>query len=151
MYETLLYLHSWLRWIVLIAGAITFVRAVMALSRKGAWQADDRKYQLAFVTSLDLQFVLGLILYFVSPITQLSNFKTNMKISALRFFSVEHVFMMIIALAVVHIFSAKSKKATDPVRRRRLWSIGAIIGFVILLAAIPWPFMAAARPLFRIP
>lgn len=151
MYTTLLYLHSWLRWIVLIAGAIAAVRAVMALSSKRTWTADDRKFQLLFVISLDLQFVLGLVLYFVSPIIQFANFKDNMKVSALRFFAVEHVFLVLIAIAVVHILSAKSKKATDPVRRLRLWSIGSLIGVVLVLAAIPWPFVAAARPLFRLP
>ena len=151
MYETLLYLHSWLRWLVLLAAGVAFVRAVMALQSKRAWEPLDRKVQLGFVLGLDLQAALGLGLYLVSPLTQFANLKSSMKVAALRFFAVEHVFVMVLALAVVHILSAKSKRSTDGVKKLRLWSWGVVVGVLLLLAAIPWPGLAHGRMLFRLP
>lgn len=150
MYATLLYMHSWFRWIVLIAGGIALVRAVTALKSKRAWAPEDRRFQLAYVSALDLQFVLGVILYVVSPITAFATLKDSMKVSALRFFNVEHVFMMVAAVAVAHVLAVRSKKAADDVRKLQLWSMGALLSFGLVLVSIPWPGFSWARPLFRL-
>ena len=95
--------------------------------------------------------LIGLLLYFVySSITTaaLADFGTAMKTSQLRFFAVEHVFGMFIAIALAHVGRSKIKKA--PIERRaRLALIFYGLSLVAMLASIPWPGMPAGRPLFR--
>jgi hypothetical protein len=141
LYPALLFLHSILRWLVLIAGVATVVGAI----RKKASPAF-----VAFVGLLDMQLLVGLVMYFtVSPQTKiaLGNFGAAMKDSELRFWAVEHPTMMLIAIIVAHVGRAMSKKAKDEDRRNRLTLIFAGVALFILLVAIPWPFGHHARPL----
>jgi hypothetical protein len=61
-----------------------------------------------------------------------------MKNSALRFYAVEHILLMIIALVLVHIGRSKSKKAVAPWKKHRVAAIYYGIALVLILAAIPW-------------
>ena len=148
MYPLLLAVHSLLRWAVLAAGGVAVLRA---LGGKGSWSAADDRAGLWFVVAMDLQFILGLLLYAgVSPITRaaFADFGGAMANSMLRFWAVEHLFGMLIAVALVHIGRARIRKA-DTARRRRLALIFYGLALVVILASIPWPGTPAARPLFR--
>jgi hypothetical protein len=141
LYSALLFLHSLLRWLVLVAGIATVVGAV----RKKASPAF-----VAFAGLLDMQLVVGLVMYFtVSPQTKiaLGNFGAAMKDSELRFWAVEHPTMMILALVLVHVGRVMSKRAKDDAKRNRLTLVFSGIALAILLVAIPWPFSHHARPL----
>lgn len=141
MYSILLVLHSWLRWAVLAAG-------IFAVARGGARKASAGKWYTAL---LDTQMLLGLLLYFgFSPITgaALENFGAAMRIPQLRYFAVEHVAGMLIAIALAHVGSSRVKKAA-PERRARTAAIFYGLSLVALLASMPWPGMTAGRPLFR--
>ena len=87
----------------------------------------------------------------LSPITQVafSNFGAAMRSAALRFFAVEHVVGMVIAIAVAHVGRVKVRGASDDRRRHALAAIYFGIALIVLLASIPWPGMAAGRPLIR--
>ena len=61
-----------------------------------------------------------------------------MKNADLRFYAVEHFAMMLIAVILVHIARAKSKKALKDVAKFRISSIFYLIAMVIMVAAIPW-------------
>ncbi|WP_437677367.1 hypothetical protein [Sorangium sp. So ce131] len=153
IYSTVLFVHSWLRWAVLLLGLATLVRSVRGWTRGGPWTATDRKISAAFVGSLDTQFLLGLILYVVlSPLTpkSLDALRAAMPIAALRFFAVEHAFLMIAAVAVAHVASARAKRAPNPTAQHRRMAIGVLITLLLMLAAIPWPSLPHGRPLFRI-
>lgn len=149
MYGVVLNIHSWLRWAVLFAGLWAILRAMLAGSRP--WTpADDRSAKL-FVAGLDLQMLLGLLLYFVlSPFTRqaMSDMGGAMKVAGLRFFAVEHVLGMVIALALAHVGAAKIRKAPSD-RRHRLAKIYFILALIAILVSIPWPGLPAGRPLFR--
>lgn len=141
MYGLVLILHSWLRWLVLAAGLAAVVRGGAKEATAGRW----------FTILLDVQLLLGLLLYFVlSPVTgaALADFGGAMGNPQLRFFAVEHVFGMVIALVLAHIGTAKIKKAPAD-RRARLAMIFYGLALVAILASIPWPGMPAGRPLFR--
>src|SRR4051812_10279989 len=89
----LLFLHSWLRWVVVVALVFGVARGVGALVKHAPWTPLDRMAQLVTVASVDLQVFLGLALWFVSPLTPTAEgmgFKTVMHESTLRYFSVEH-------------------------------------------------------------
>ncbi len=150
-YSFLLSAHSWFRWAVLISGVIAVVLSFRGASGNRAWTQTDRKAQLAYITSLDLQFLLGILLYLVSPLIRggLADFGGSMKVGAVRFFLMEHLVLMVAALVVAHIFSARSKKAISDAGRQKTWRTGALLSLLLVLASIPWPFLSFGRPLFR--
>jgi hypothetical protein len=151
MYSSILLLHSWLRWIVIIAGLLAFARAVSGASGRKSWTPADDRAGFWFSTALDVQFVLGLLLYFfLSPFTAaaLDDFGAAMKNPGLRYFAVEHVFGMLIGLALVHVGRVRARKA-DSLRRHKVAAIFFGLALVAMLAAIPWPGTPNGRPLVR--
>ncbi|WP_437571181.1 hypothetical protein [Sorangium sp. So ce542] len=152
IYSFVLVVHSWLRWAVLLLGLLSLVRSVQGWTQRKPWTPADRKASAAFVGALDAQLLLGLLLYVVlSPLrpTSLAALKAAMPVAALRFFAVEHVFLMIVAVAVAHVASARAKRAEDPTARHRRIALGVLFSLLLVLAAIPWPFLPYGRPLFR--
>ena len=95
MYSTVLLLHSWLRWVVILLGLVATIRAIAGASSRRPWVRMDDRISKLFARTLDLQMLLGLVLYFfLSPITTaaLSDFMGSMKVAGMRFWSVEHWF-----------------------------------------------------------
>ena len=87
-YRITLYLHSWNRWIILIAGLLTILFAIAGMVNKKEYTKRDRVTSLVFISSLHLQLLIGILLYFVlSPITlhALSDFGAAMKDGAIRY------------------------------------------------------------------
>ena len=152
MYPLTLALHSLLRWLVLGAGLAAFVRAVTGVRARRSWTpADDRAGQL-FVATLDLQFLIGLALYFIlSPLMSIAfrDFGGAMRDATLRFWAVEHLFGMVIGIALAHIGRVRVRKTADAARRHKLAAIFFGLALAAILATIPWPGTPAARPLLR--
>ncbi len=152
MYPAVLALHSWLRWVVLIAGLIALVRGLSGWASGRPWSRADNGVGAAFVGALDLQLLLGLLLYaWLSPVTwsAFSDMGGAMRNSMLRFWAVEHLFGMLIAIAVAHVGRARLRRAPVDARRHRIVTISVGIALLIMLATIPWPGMPYARPLLR--
>jgi hypothetical protein len=151
MYTAVLTLHSWLRWIALIAG----VAATMAAMRNGTGTSGTGRadrWGLALMISLDVQMLLGLLLYLaVSPTMAeiRGNFGAAMKDPAARFWAVEHITMMVGAVIVTHVGRVLARKSAggDAARVKLFVCFG--IATVLMFLAIPWPGMRAGRPLFR--
>lgn len=101
-----------------------------------------------------IQFILGLLLYvLLSPISDafLENVRGALKVTELRFFGLEHVVMMVLAVAIADSGRARSKRIQEPPLRRRRVCLTSGVPLLLMLAAVPWPFMPAKRPLFRSP
>jgi hypothetical protein len=116
LYTILLSLHSITRWLVLAAALYAIILAIRGVFRKSAWTRKDDQAGILFASLVDFQLLLGLVLYFfVSPITMpaLRDFAGAMANSGTRFFAVEHSFMMVIGLVLVHIGRTLSKKGAD--------------------------------------
>ena len=144
-------LHSWLRWLVLLTGAFAFVRAAAGASGRKPWKPSDDRAGFWFVTALDAQVLLGLILYaFLSPITHAAfgDVGAAMKNPGLRFWAVEHVFGMLIGTALAHVGRVRARK-TDSLRRHKVAAIFFGLALAVILASIPWPGTPNARPLLR--
>ncbi len=146
MYTLILVLHSLLRWVVLLLGALGLVRG--ATGGTAPWGAADETPRKWFPHALSLQFILGLVLLAVSPVakTAFGDMGAAMKDPTLRFFSVEHTTAMIAVLALGHIGAARTRRATEVAAKRRTMMI--FFGLAVLLMAwgIPW----ATRPLLRL-
>jgi len=150
MYLVTLYLHSWLRYLVLGLGLWLLVNAARRKSGP-EWSASDERLHVRFLAVLDTQFMLGLLLYFVlSPITAaaMSNFGAPMKDANLRFYGVEHIATMFLAVASAHIGRVRSKRKTGGARHKTTL-IAQVIWLVLTLLAFPWPMLDTGRPLFR--
>jgi len=149
LYLTILSLHSWIRWAVVLAGLAAFVRSVLAGRRR--WTPMDDRVGFWFTMLLDVQMLIGLLLYvWLSPITHeaFRDVGAAMKSSGLRFWAVEHIFGMLVAIALAHVGRARIRKA-DIARRHRLAAIFYGLALVSILASIPWPGTPNGRPLLR--
>jgi hypothetical protein len=149
MYTFVLALHSWLRWLALIAGVVATYSVLS--DQKGSGRADV--WGLVLMISLDVQLLLGVLLYgALSPFTAeaMRDFGAAMKNPGLRFFAVEHVTLMLGAIILAHVGRVMGRKAktADARRMRLLMCFG--LATMLMLLAIPWPGMASGRPLFRI-
>jgi hypothetical protein len=152
MYNSALVVHSWLRWIVLLAGLAIVARAAMGLGGKQRWSGADERGVAIFMMALDLQLLIGLLLYFVwSPLVKLamSDVAAAMRDGDLRFWLVEHLTGMVVAVVLAHVGRAKLRRAKDDAGKHRTVAIFMGIALAAILLSIPWPGMASARPLFR--
>lgn len=139
-YMPLLHLHSTLRYAVLILLVIAIIKALAGwLGRKEFTKADN-KIGVALLGVTHLQFVLGLALYFISPIVSvaLSNMGEAMKDPNLRFWAVEHFVGMLIAVVCITLGRILSKRATDPIFKHRKAAVWFSVAFAIIIYMIPW-------------
>jgi hypothetical protein len=151
MFVPLLILHSWLRWLVLLAAVNAIGRAFGGHRSGRPWGAGDEQAGKWLVILFDIQFLIGLIIYVaLSPTTQaaLGDFGAAMRDSQLRFFAVEHLVGMLAAAALFHIGRTKTRKA-PPASRHKIALIFFGLALFIVLVSIPWPFSPAPRGLFR--
>ena len=142
--------HSLLRWIVILACLWALLRVWSGFFGRSEWTRKDQMAGLIFTSLLNLQLVLGLILYGISPITRsaMMNFAAAMKDSMLRFYAVEHPAGMLLAVVIAQVGYSTSKRAgTDRGKFLRA-GITYSIAALLILASIPWPFMKYGRPLF---
>jgi hypothetical protein len=152
MYAGALWLHSYWRWVVVLAALVTLARSGAGWALGWPWTPRARAAQTAFVGSLDLQLLLGLLLYFfLSPFTlsAFSDLGAAMKNPHTRFWAVEHAPVQLFAVALAHVGSIRAKRATSDRERHRRVTVFFAIVLVLIAAAIPWPGLDIARPLFR--
>ena len=146
IYQTFLPLHSGWRWLVILAGLYVILKCILGLKKKASFESGGRMAALLYVSALDIQFLIGVVLYALSPIIHSAwgNIGAAMKVKELRYFAIEHAFLMIIAIALAHVGTVLAKKAaTDTAKYRRLL-IFSSLSFIVMLAGIPW-----WRPLLR--
>ena len=154
MYTVLIVAHSWLRWIVLIAGVLALVRALAGRATRRTWGPGDEAPGKWYTILFDVQVLLGLLLYvWASPITAAAfqNMGVAMSSAASRFWVIEHPFGMIVALALAHVGRVRIRRArTD---RDRFGKAAIFFGLSVLIAwlAIPWPGLPYGRALLRLP
>jgi hypothetical protein len=141
-------LHNLVRWAVLIFGVLAAGRALLGwLGRRGWLPADDR-LGLLFTMSLDVQVLLGLLLYVVlSPITTeyFSRLGEVMDNAAVRFYMVEHLLLMLLALILAHIGRRRAKKAPNPIARHRAAAIFYTVAIILVIVGIPWELINPFR------
>ena len=150
MYAHVLAVHSWLRWLALVAAVGTAFAAMRG--QVGGNNSIADRWGMFAVTALDLQMLLGLILYLaLSPNMRpiLENFGGAMKDPALRFWAVEHIATMMGAVVLAHAGRVLARKAgTTEAKRTRLLACFGLATILIVLG-MPWPGRPGGRPLFR--
>ena len=152
MYETTVFIHSLLRWVVIGFGLLAVLRAIIGVSSRRPWTPLDDRVGRFFGITLDIQMLVGLILYgLLSPTTYtaLANMGAAMKDPTLRFYAVEHLVIMVGAIALVHIGRARARKARTDGARHRTAAIFFTLALLLILLGTPWPFRDIGRPLLR--
>ena len=144
-------IHSLLRWAILLFGVLAIIKAAGGLSSNKLYTNGDNKVSLFFMICCDIQFLLGLALYFGNSWFDKLKDPNNMKVEGIRFFTVEHTAMMLLAWVLVHVGRVMVKKANTDKSKHKKTLIFFGLAILLILAAIPWPFRdSIARPLFRI-
>ena len=138
MYSGLVHAHSGLRWLVLLFLIIALVKGVSGWMNNKAYTEGDRKMALFALIFTHVQLLLGLWLYFISP--KVSFEEGFMKMPMLRFFSVEHMSMMLIAIILITIGYSTAKRAATGLAKHKKIAIFYGLGLLIMLLSIPWPF-----------
>ncbi len=129
--------HSGLRYIVLLLLLIAIFNAVSSKG-KGIYEKKDKMINLFAMVFLHVQLLLGLILYFTSNKVQF--IEGWMKSSVLRFYGMEHILLMVLAIVLVTIGRKKAEKEELAAKKHGKIVLWYTIGLLLILAAIPWPF-----------
>src|SRR4029077_10134788 len=107
---------------------------------------------MAAMMSLDVQMLLGLVLYLgLSPNMQeiLNHFGESMRRADLRFWAVEHISSMIVAVALSHVGRVLARKAATPAKKRSRLLLTFGLATILIVIGMPWPGRPGGRPLFR--
>jgi hypothetical protein len=150
MYNTVLMIHSWVRWAALILAVLATMNAFRPAN--GDRTLPGRGWDTLFMLAIDIQVLVGLFLYFgLSPITvqAMNNMSAAMGSPWLRFWAVEHAAGMFGAMLLVRMGRVLSANAPNPLSARKRRLVCFAIATIVMIAAVPWPGMTNARPLFR--
>jgi hypothetical protein len=153
MYNTLLIFHSFFRWLVLISLLYALYRAYRGWFTNQVFSKTDNMVRHTSATIAHIQLVLGITLYFISPIVDyfLHHFSTAVHLREIRFFGMEHSLMMLIGIILITIGSAKAKRKSSDKEKFKTIALWYSIALFIMITSIPWSFSPlVSRPYFRI-
>jgi hypothetical protein len=139
MYNVLVFLHSYNRYLLMAALVFVLYRAYSGWFGKKPYEKVDNAASAALLGFTHLQLLLGLILYAgVSPRTQaaFANFGLAMKDSWLRYFAVEHMAIMLLAVVMIQLGRTFSKKAVIAEQKHRKLAIYTTIGLLLILISL---------------
>lgn len=142
MFETLQFIHSYWAYLTLLIIVLATLNALKGLFSKGEFNDKDLRISLFALIITHIQIILGLFLYIYSP-NAMGAIKSGgmgavMKDAALRFSSVEHPLMMIIAVVLITIGYSKHKKKEDANGKFKTLAIFYTIALLLVLSRIPW-------------
>lgn len=150
MHRTILLCHSVTRWALLFTCVLAIARALSGVRTGRTFDTVDERGGFLLVLLSDLQLVFGLVLYFVtSPIMEIAraSMKNAMKEPSLRFYAVEHVTVMVLALVLVHVGRVLVRRAEGDAKKHRRALLCFGLAGVCFVLGTPWPFLPYGRPL----
>jgi len=136
MYHFIQKFHSGWAYVALLLLVIAVVNSFIGMSSKKEFTAKDRKIALFGLIATHIQLLIGLILYFVSPLG--SESFGLMKDAALRLTSLEHPLTNIVAIVLITIGWSKHKKAENSVSKFKSIAVLFGLGLLLILSRIPW-------------
>ena len=136
MYHFIQKLHSGWAYLALLLLLFAVINAVIGLTSKKEFTAKDRKISLFALIGTHTQLLIGLILYFVSPLGKDSF--GQMSNAALRLTSLEHPLINLIAIILITIGWSKHKKLINSEAKHKTFAIYYGLGLILILSRIPW-------------
>ena len=142
MEKGLLHLHSLLRWVILILLLVALYKSFA--DRNKAFTSGHRKTGLFLMIFSDIMLLIGLYQWFAGPVglkmIQANGMGAVMKNPVARFFAVEHLIGMLIAIILIHIGYSYSKKNIPDTQKHKRVLVFFGLALLIILISIPWPF-----------
>ena len=134
LFETLLYIHSYLRYLILALIFIVIIKSIIGWLGKQNFTNLDNQLSMTLTTSAHFQLLLGIILYFMSAKVAFSgNVMSN---AWTRYWTVEHLVIMLIAIVLITLGRAKSKRANSDLAKFKTLTIFTIIALVVVAIGI---------------
>jgi hypothetical protein len=127
-------LHSGFRYIVFVLVLLAIIQSLMGWLSKSPYTPFNRKVNLFALISAHTQLLIGIVLFFISPLVQFN--AGTMKNDTTRYFTVEHWVMMIIAIVLITIGHSKSKKLVLPEAKHRIVFIFYAIALLVVVGAL---------------
>lgn len=142
MYTTLQLIHSYWAYLVLLIVVLATINALVGYFSKKEYNPKDFRISLFALIVTHIQLLIGLALYFVSPLG-LQSLTGNgmgvvMKDSLLRLYAVEHPLIMILTVVFITIGYSKHKKKLVSTPKFKMLAIFYTIGLLLMLSRIPW-------------
>lgn len=136
MYDFIQKFHSGWAYLALLLLVVAVVNSLLGMTSKKEFTTKDRKIALFGLIATHIQLVVGLILYFVSPLGKASF--GQMSDASLRLTSLEHPLINIIAIVLITIGWSRHKKAATSEAKFKSITLFYGLGLVFILARIPW-------------
>lgn len=136
MYQFILEAHSGWRYVVMALLTVAILLSFLGWFSNKNYTGGNRKINLFTLISAHIQFLLGLILYFLSPFVKAGDMGTAMKDDTLRYWTVEHMVMMLVAIVLITVGHSKSKKLLNDAAKHRTVAIFYTLAFIVIIAAI---------------
>ncbi|SEK17739.1 hypothetical protein [Parapedobacter koreensis] len=152
MYPTLLLLHSFARWAVLILIVYSIYRAAAGLISNRPFAKTDNAFRHWTATAAHIQLMIGMLLYTQSPLVSSfwHHYRTAFHDLNLTFYGLIHSALMLAAIVLLTIGSAMAKRKPTDVEKFRTMLVWFSVALLIIFIAIPWPFSPlSGRPYLR--
>lgn len=127
MQQFLLMAHSGWRWLVFVAAVLSLGYGLWGWLTNQRWQPTARKILLFATIAVDIQWLLGIVLYIARSGWQ-AQYGT-----AARF---EHPFIMTLAFVAMHVANARAKRATADRSRYQIMALGTLVAVVLVVVGI---------------
>jgi NADH:ubiquinone oxidoreductase subunit 2 (subunit N) len=130
--------HSGLRWVAIILLLLAIINAFTSKT----FEKKHKMINLFTMITLHTQLIIGLVQYFITS-GKVKFFDGWMKEAAFRFYGMEHLMGMLIAIVLITVGYSKSKRGTTDSEKFKPIKLFYLIGFILIIASIPWPFRTA--------
>ena len=142
MYNAILHSHSGLRWVALLLILLAIINAARSQA-SGEYLKKDKMLNLFAMVMLHIQLILGFVLFFMNERSKVSYSEGWMKVDLFRFFGLEHMIGMLLAIIIITFGRKKAEKLKGTRDKHRKIMVSYTIGLILILLSIPWPFREA--------
>lgn len=136
MYSILQTIHSWWAVLTILSLFNVVISSIVSVSIKRQFGNREKVIALISLIIAHVQLFVGFALYFVSPLG-LESFG-QMSVATLRLTSLEHPFVVLIAIVLITLGFVKQKNATDDAAKYKKIAIYYGAGLILILSRIPW-------------
>ena len=119
--DFILTLHGDLRWLVALVALIAIVKYAIGWLGKGEYKRIDRIILIAFITLLDINLLLGIVMLMAEGFDR---------------HRAEHAFTMIIAIIIAHSSSIWRRKETDSAKLFRNSLLTVLAAMIIIILGV---------------
>ena len=142
MLDIIRVIHSIVRWLVVLVGLWAVVRAWLGLFVGRNWNSWDRMAGQFFITALDFQLLLGVLLFFLNTEARsaVQDISISVPLASLGFSIFRHVGFTLLAAIIAHLGSRSTRKAATTRTRFARAALLFTLALVLLYFAIPWPW-----------